>query len=160
PGTCRGRAAAAGVPPEAIAWRLDMAAATRLAGPLAWEDEIAGPQVATPGIFGDIVLMRRDAPASYHLAATLDDAADGITLVTRGRDLFAASHVHRLLQALLGLPVPRWHHHALIVEADGQKLAKRRGSPGLADLRLAGADGAALAADLRAGRLPAGLSLA
>ena len=137
-----------------------MAAATRLAGPLAWEDEIAGPQVATPGIFGDIVLMRRDAPASYHLAATLDDAADGITLVTRGRDLFAASHVHRLLQALLGLPVPRWHHHALIVEADGQKLAKRRGSPGLADLRLAGADGAALAADLRAGRLPAGLSLA
>jgi glutamyl-Q tRNA(Asp) synthetase len=105
------------------------------------------------------VLVRKEAPASYHLAATLDDAADGITLVTRGMDLFAASHVHRLLQALLGLPVPRWHHHALLCEADGRKLAKRRGSPALADLRRAGEDGRALARALREHRFPAGLSL-
>jgi glutamyl-Q tRNA(Asp) synthetase len=98
-------------------------------------------------------------PASYHLAATLDDAADGVTLVTRGMDLFAASHVHRLLQALLGLPVPTWHHHALLVEPDGRKLAKRRGSPSLGDRRRAGEDGLALADALRGGRLPAGISL-
>jgi glutamyl-Q tRNA(Asp) synthetase len=154
PGTCRGR----DVSPEGAAWRLDMARAVALAGPLMWEDEIAGTQVARPELFGDVVLLRKEAPASYHLAATLDDAADGITLVTRGLDLFAASHVHRLLQSLLGLPVPRWHHHALLVEEDGRKLAKRRGSPALADLRLAGVDGQALADDLRAGRLSAGLS--
>jgi glutamyl-Q tRNA(Asp) synthetase len=82
-----------------------------------------------------------------------------VTLVTRGRDLFAASHVHRLLQALLGLPVPVWHHHPLLLGADGEKLAKRRGSPSLADRRKAGEDGLALAADLRAGKLPAGISL-
>lgn len=155
PGTCRGRH----VSPEGAAWRLDVARAMALAGPLSWEDELAGVQIARPDLLGDVVLLRKEAPASYHLAATLDDAEDGITLVTRGMDLFAASHVHRLLQALLGLPVPRWHHHALLVEGDGRKLAKRRGSPALADLRLAGVDGQALADDLRAGRLPAGLSL-
>ena len=155
PGTCRGR----DVAPEGAAWRLDMARAMALAGPLTWEDETAGVQVARPDLFGDVVLLRKEAPASYHLAATLDDAADGITLVTRGADLFAASHVHRLLQALLGLAVPRWHHHPLLVEADGQKLAKRRGSGALADVRRAGVDGRALAEDLRCGRLPAGLSL-
>jgi glutamyl-Q tRNA(Asp) synthetase len=106
-----------------------------------------------------VVWLRKEAPASYHLAATLDDAADGITLVTRGADLFRASHVHRLLQALLGLPVPTWHHHGLLVEADGRKLAKRRGSPALADLRSAGEDGRALAAALREHRFPAGISL-
>ncbi|MDE8651611.1 tRNA glutamyl-Q(34) synthetase GluQRS [Novosphingobium album (ex Liu et al. 2023)] len=156
PGTCRGRP----VDPRGAAWRLDTARAMALAGPLAWIDERAGAQVATPGIFGDVVLLRKDLPASYHLAATLDDAADGVTLVTRGMDLFAASHVHRLLQALLGLPVPVWHHHGLLVEADGRKLAKRRGSPSLADRRRAGEDGPALATALRAGRFPAGISLA
>lgn len=155
PGTCRGR----DVDPAGAAWRLDMARAVEIAGPLVWEDELAGPQHATPEIFGDIVLLRKEAPASYHLAATLDDAADGITLVTRGTDLFAASHVHRLLQALLDLPVPRWHHHGLIVEGDGRKLAKRRGSPSLADMRRDGADGRALADALRHALLPAGLSL-
>jgi len=155
PGTCRGRAAN----PEGAAWRLDMAKAVALAGPLAWLDELAGPQVATPELFGDIVLVRKEAPASYHLAATLDDAADGITLVTRGQDLFAASHVHRLLQALLELPVPTWHHHLLICEADGRKLAKRRGSPALADLRKAGEDGRAVAAALRMDQFPTGLCL-
>lgn len=158
PGTCRGRTDR----PAGAAWRLDMTAALALTGPLTWTDALAGPQQARPGLFGDVVLVRKDAPASYHLAATLDDAADGITLVTRGADLFAATHVHRLLQALLGLPVPRWHHHGLLVEADGRKLAKRRGAPALADLRRAGgpAAGLALANSLREGQIPAGLSLA
>lgn len=155
PGTCRER----GLDPHGAVWRLDMSRAIALAGPLEWCDELAGPQRAEPAGFGDVVLVRKDAPASYHLAATLDDAADGVNLVTRGADLFAASHVHRLLQALLGLPVPRWHHHGLLVEADGRKLAKRRGSPALADLRRSGHDGRALAASLRCGSLPTGLSL-
>lgn len=155
PGTCRGR----DVAQAGAAWRLDIGDALGLTGPLEWEDELAGVQRARPDLAGDPVLVRKDAPASYHLAATLDDAADGITLVTRGADLFAASHVHRLLQALLDLPVPRWHHHLLLVEADGRKLAKRRGSPALRDLRHAGEDGRALAEDLRAHRFPAGITL-
>lgn len=155
PGTCKHRA----VDPQGAAWRLDVGAAMALAGPLAWVDEVAGPQHATPDIFGDIILLRKDLPASYHLAATLDDAADAITLVTRGLDLFAASHVHRLLQGLLDLPVTTWHHHPLLVEAHGRKLAKRRGAPSLADRRRSGEDGTVLAASLRDGRLPAGISL-
>ncbi|MEO6716805.1 MAG: tRNA glutamyl-Q(34) synthetase GluQRS [Novosphingobium sp.] len=159
PGTCRGR----DMEPEGAAWRLDMARASALAGPLSWTDELAGEQRARPDLFGDVVLLRKDAPASYHLAATLDDAAQGISLVTRGADLFAASHVHRLLQALLGLPVPVWHHHALLVEVDAKgrwrKLAKRRGSAALADLRRGGDDGVILAEMLRTHRFPAGISL-
>ncbi len=156
PGTCKGRDID---PTDGVAWRLDVAAALARCGPLQWGDAIAGVQQARPEQFGDVVLLRKEAPASYHLAATLDDAADGVTLVTRGLDLFAASHVHRLLQALLGLPVPRWHHHPLLVDATGRKLAKRRGSPSLADRRRAGEDGPALAAALRAGDFPAGISL-
>lgn len=159
PGTCKQNP----VDPEGAAWRLDVTAALAKTGPLEWTDEIAGPQPAQPESFGDVVLVRKDEPASYHLAVTLDDAAQGITVVTRGRDLFEASHVHRLLQALLGLPVPVWHHHALLVEADASgnpiKLAKRRGSPSLADRRENGEDGPALARMLRAGKLPAGISL-
>lgn len=160
PGTCKRRAAAPGV---RAALRLDVAAALAHTGPLTWHDAIAGPQVADPAQLGDVVLVRKDLPASYHLAATLDDAADGVTLVTRGADLFAATHIHRLLQALLDLPMPRWHHHGLLVEADGRKLAKRRGSGerghGLAELRAAGADGPALADALRRHAFPAGISL-
>ncbi|MFC3172968.1 tRNA glutamyl-Q(34) synthetase GluQRS [Novosphingobium bradum] len=165
PGTCRTRS----VDPEGASWRLDVEGAMARTGPLEWIDELAGPQAARPDLLGDVVLVRKDAPASYHLAATLDDAADGITLVTRGADLFAASHVHRLLQALLGLPVPTWHHHGLLVEADAnglwRKLAKRRNAPSLAERRRAGEDGPALADALRAaaaGRapFPAGISLA
>jgi glutamyl-Q tRNA(Asp) synthetase len=165
PGTCRRRTIdqEGSVDREGAAWRLDMARAVDLAGPLSWHDELAGAQTCDPLPFGDVVLLRKEAPASYHLAATLDDAADGVSVVTRGADLFAASHVHRLLQALLGLPVPLWHHHALLVEADGRKLAKRRGSGqggfGLAEMRRAGADGPALARALRMGQLPTGLSL-
>ncbi len=147
------------VQPEGAAWRLDVARALALTGPLEWQDEIAGSQRARPELLGDVVLMRKDAPASYHLAVTIDDADDGVTLVTRGRDLFAATHIHRLLQALLGLRVPRWHHHPLLVEDDGRKLAKRRGSPGLVQLRQAGEDGQALANALRGHRFPAGISL-
>lgn len=154
-GTCRGR----DVDPAGAAWRLDMARAAALAGPLEWIDERAGPQRALLEQFGDVVLLRKEAPASYHLAATLDDAADGITLVTRGQDLFAASHVHRLLQALLDLPVPAWHHHPLLCEPDGRKLAKRRGSPALADLRRAGENGLAVAQALRMDQFPTGLWL-
>ena len=154
-GTCRSQQ----VDPKGAAWRLDLAKAMALAGPLAWEDELAGVQPATPEIFGDVVLLRKEAPTSYHLAATLDDHADGVTLVTRGQDLFAATHVHRLLQALLDLSTPLYHHHALLCEADGSKLAKRRNSPALADLRHRGEDGPALAAALRDHRLPTGLSL-
>lgn len=160
PGTCKGRQVDITVP---VAWRLDMAEAIRRAGPLQWNDELAGMQQARPERFGDVVLMRKDAPASYHLAATLDDAADGVTLVTRGQDLFTASHVHRLLQALLGLPVPAWHHHPLLLDESGKKLAKRRGSGlsgfGLKERRHAGEDGQALADALRAGVLPTGVSL-
>ncbi|MFT4025707.1 MAG: tRNA glutamyl-Q(34) synthetase GluQRS [Novosphingobium sp.] len=161
PGTCRhGPIASPSPGPEGAAWRLDMAKAAALAGPLDWTDELAGPQRARPELFGDVVLLRKEAPSSYHLSATLDDAADGITLVTRGADLFAATHIHRLLQALLGLPVPRWHHHGLLTGPDGRKLAKRRGSASLADRRRAGEDGIALAAALREHRFPAGITLA
>ena len=158
PGTCRhaGRS-----PAGEVAWRLDVAAALRRTGPLTWTDALKGEQAARPDLAGDVVLVRKDpvTPASYHLAATLDDAADGVTLVTRGMDLFAASHVHRLLQALLDLPVPAWHHHPLLLDPGGAKLAKRRGSPSLADRRRTGENGRALAADLREGRLPAGIRL-
>ena len=155
PGTCRGRTEAS----DGAAWRLDIDKAIALTGPLTWEDETLGVQQARPEAEGDPVLVRKDAPASYHLAVTLDDAANGVTLVTRGMDLFRATHVHRLLQALLELPEPRWHHHPLLVEKDGRKLAKRRGSAGLRDLRHAGADGRALANDLRNRCFPSGIML-
>lgn len=156
PGTCLRRGPTPG--PD-VAWRLDMEQATLLAGALEWTDERRGLQQATPEMFGDVVLWRKDAPASYHLAATLDDAADGVTCVTRGMDLFGATHVHRLLQHLLGLPVPVWHHHAVLVEADGRKLAKRRDAPALADRRRAGEDGRSVAAELRAALFDTGISL-
>jgi glutamyl-Q tRNA(Asp) synthetase len=113
---------------------------------------------ADPSQFGDVVLARKDAPVSYHLAVTVDDAAQGITDVVRGEDLFHATHIHRLLQALLGLPTPRYHHHALITDEQGRRLAKRHGAPTLADLRAGGADPAGLQEMLRSGRLPAGYS--
>ena len=142
------------------AWRLDMAAALgRVEGPLAWSDN-GGEVVAQPERFGDVVLARKDAPASYHLAVTIDDAAQGITDIVRGKDLFAATHVHRLLQALLDLPVPLYHHHDLISGADGTRLAKRNGAPTIASLRAAGSDPRALVERLRHGALPAGYSIA
>lgn len=157
PGTCLRRGPTPG--PD-VQWRLDMEQATLLAGPLEWTDERRGVQPARPERFGDIVLWRKDAPASYHLAATLDDAADGVTCVTRGMDLFLATHIHRLIQHLLGLPVPVWHHHPVLVEADGRKLAKRRDAPALADRRRAGEDGRAVVAEVRSALFDTGISLA
>lgn len=147
------------MPSRPVAWRLDVAKALARTGPLTWHDELAGGQQARPELLGDVVLVRKDEPASYHLAVTLDDATDGVTLVTRGMDLLSATHIHRLLQALLDLPVPRWHHHPLLLDENGEKLAKRKGSPSLADRRRADEDGHALAEALRRGEFPAGITL-
>lgn len=162
PGTCRGLSATeqeGRMEARANAWRLDAAAAARRAGPLTWRegDEIVA---AEPERFGDFVVARKDAPTSYHLAVTVDDADQGITDLVRGADLREASHVHRLLQALLGLPAPVYRHHPLLLDSNGRRLAKRHGAPSLADLRAAGADPAALVAALRAGEMPGGVSLA
>ena len=146
PGFCRG-APARDAP---HCWRIDMAVAVARCGDLSWTDH--GARVANAALaHGDVVLARKDAPASYHLAVTVDDAAQGVTDVVRGRDLCEATHVHRVLQALLGLPVPRWWHHDLLTGADGKRLAKRHGAPTLAAMREAGEDGPAVAARLRAG---------
>ncbi len=157
PGTCKGQALDPDMP---AALRLDIDRAMAGLGELFWEDEVNGTQIADPRPFGDVVLVRKDSPASYHLAATLDDAGDGVTLVTRGQDLFSSTHIHRVLQELLGLPVPTWHHHPTLLDEEGEKLAKRRGSPSLADRRAAGEDGRALARQLRMGEFPAGITLA
>lgn len=150
PGTCRGQDSGSDRP---YCWRIDMAAAVARTGPLAWHDH-GRTIVADPLAAGDVVLARKDAPASYHLAVTVDDAWQGVTDVVRGCDLYAATHVHRMLQALLGLPTPAYHHHDLLIGADGTRLAKRHGAPTLAALREAGTDGHALAEELRAGRVP------
>ena len=120
------------------AWRLDITQASAAAGPLTWQDVRAGEITATPEVFGDVVIARKDVPTSYHLACTWDDAQPGITLVTRGIDLFPATHIHRLLQALLGLPTPRYDHHPLILGPDGRKFSKRDKAPTLRALRDAG----------------------
>jgi glutamyl-Q tRNA(Asp) synthetase len=158
PGTCRRldpAERARRMATEPHAWRLDMARAAAFTGPLRWHDGTEGEVIARPDRFGDVVLARKDAPASYHLAVTVDDAWQGVSDVVRGVDLFEATHVHRLLQALLGLPTPRYHHHPLLTDAEGRRLAKRHGAPALADLRAAGEDGPALAEALREGRIPA-----
>lgn len=134
---------------EGVALRLDIDRAMEEVGMLTWYDELAGQQVADPRPFGDVVLVRKDLPSSYHLAVSVDDARDGVTVVTRGLDLFDTTHIHRVLQALLGTRVPRWHHHKLVLDENGQKLAKRRGSPSLSARREAGEDGLLLAEQLR-----------
>ena len=162
PGTCRILPAAERERRMALephAWRLDMERAGGEAGALEWVDG-ANSITARPELFGDVVLARKDAPTSYHLAVTVDDAAQSVTDVVRGRDLYAATHVHRLLQALLDLPTPIYHHHSLLLGADGQRLAKRNGAPTIASMRDGGADPAQLVADLRTGRLPYGYSAA
>ena len=142
PGTCRSLSAVerkrrldSG---EAHALRLDMTAATGQAGTLFWRDRERGRIEASPQIFGDVVLARKDTPTSYHLAVTLDDHLQGVSLVTRGTDLFEATHVHRLLQELLGWAVPDYHHHALLVGADGKRYAKRDRSLTIRALRQKG----------------------
>jgi glutamyl-Q tRNA(Asp) synthetase len=142
PGTCRALTAAeratrinSGQP---YALRLDVAAAAQLTGPLTWQEEGRGTVAVEPGKLGDAVLARKDVAASYHLAVTADDALQGVTLVTRGEDLFQATHLHRLLQALLGLAAPSYRHHILLTNAAGRRLAKRDGALALRALRLAG----------------------
>jgi glutamyl-Q tRNA(Asp) synthetase len=127
---------------------------------LMWHDATAGWVEADPALHGDVILARKDAPASYHLAVTVDDAAQGVTDVIRGVDLFEATHVHRLLQALLDLPTPDYHHHALLTDDAGHRLAKRHNAPTLADLRASGMHGPDLVATLRAGQAPLGFNLA
>ena len=157
-GTCRGIDAGPRMD-EPHAWRLDMAAATRAMGPIDWWDERAGLVRAVPEEQGDVVLARKGLATSYHLAVTADDAAQGVTDVVRGVDLFEATHVHRLLQALLGLSTPRYRHHPLLLGPDGERLAKRRGSPSLASLRAGGTDGRKLRDGLMEDIPPAGFSI-
>jgi len=138
PGTCRGmseaeRAARANQP---HALRLDMARA--LIPGLTFEEEGEGIIVADPARFGDVVLARKDTPTSYHLCVTHDDALQGVSLVTRGEDLQQATHLHRLLQALMGWPTPVYAHHQLLTDAAGRRLAKRDKAVTLRELRAAG----------------------
>jgi glutamyl-Q tRNA(Asp) synthetase len=142
PGTCRRLSAteraariASGID---YALRLDLAAALARTGPLEWWEE--GRRVpADPQRLGDVVLARKDVPVSYHLAVAVDDALQGVTLVTRGVDLFAATHIHRVLQALLDLPTPAYRHHPLLTDAAGRRLAKRDKALTVRAMREAGA---------------------
>ena len=133
----------------AYALRLDMARSVAAVGTsLTWQDERAGEVRADPESFGDVVLARKDTPTSYHLAVTVDDALQGVTYVIRGEDLFHATHIHVLLQALLGLPMPVYHHHALIYDESGRRFAKRDRSATLAACREAGMTPAEVTAKL------------
>lgn len=158
PGTCRDRAIGidAGQP---WSWRLNVGRAHSLTGPLRWHDRAAGWVDADPGRLGDVVIARKDAGTSYHLAAVVDDAAQQVSDIVRGRDLFEATHVHRLLQALLALPTPAYHHHALVVDGQGERLAKRKNAPTLHSMRQQGVDPASLVENMRAGRFPFGFGL-
>jgi glutamyl-Q tRNA(Asp) synthetase len=134
---------------DPFALRLDVAAAMALAvrreEPLTWRETGVGPNtqagaiVADPAAWGDVILARKDVPASYHLSVVVDDAHQGVTHVVRGQDLFHATGLHRLLQNLLGLPQPVYHHHRLIRDVDGRKLSKSGYATGLRELRAAGA---------------------
>ena len=129
PGTCReltsfereARVAAG----EAHCWRLDISRAASQTGSLVFEDEVKGITIVDAHLLGDVVLARKDIATSYHLAVVIDDAFQQITHVTRGEDLHEATHVHRILQSLLGLPAPVYHHHRLILDECGKRLAKR-----------------------------------
>jgi glutamyl-Q tRNA(Asp) synthetase len=130
---------------EPFALRLAVDKAVARAGVLTWTETGAGPAgqtgaiTAAPQMWGDVVLARKDSPASYHLAAVVDDALQGVTDIVRGQDLFWATGIHRLLQVLLGLPEPTYHHHKLILDEAGQKLSKSTAATGLQELRAAGA---------------------
>jgi glutamyl-Q tRNA(Asp) synthetase len=151
PGFCREkirRPAGAVLAAGGVALRLDMQKALALAGRgLSWRE---GEECvdADPARWGDVVLARKDTPASYHIAVVVDDALQRVTDVVRGRDLFHATSLHRLLQTLLDLPAPAYLHHALLCDAAGEKLAKSRGAESLRDLRRSGVDAAGLRARL------------
>jgi len=130
---------------EPYALRLDMQAALARVKELAWHEEGAGPGgesgvvAAQPEAWGDVILARKETPTSYHLSVVLDDALQGVTDVVRGQDLFWSTAMHRLLQQLLGLSAPSYHHHRLVLDADGRKLSKSTQSTALRELRAAGA---------------------
>jgi glutamyl-Q tRNA(Asp) synthetase len=161
PGTCR----ALPDDPERRAttphcWRLDSAKALASAGLPSWQETDGGEFTATERDFGDAILARKDAPASYHLSCVVDDAASGVTMVVRGADLRPSTPIQRLLQQLLGMAEPAYLHHPLVSHEDGRRLAKRDLAPTLAALRESGVDGRQLAADLLAGKLPLGFGFA
>ncbi len=142
PGTCKKlspeqvqQKMAAGIPHT---WRIDMQRVQDMIGCPCWEDMLRGVQRCVPTLYGDVVLARKDMPTSYHLSVVIDDAAQGVNLVSRGEDLFEATHIHRALQGVLGLPVPRYYHHSLLRDNTGKRLAKRDGARSLASLRAAG----------------------
>jgi glutamyl-Q tRNA(Asp) synthetase len=161
PGTCRGlpddphRRAS-----KAHSWRLDAAKAIELAGRPCWTEDDGTNFTASAEELDDAILARKDAPAAYHLACVVDDAASEVTLVVRAADLRSSTPIQRLLQQLLGISQPRYLHHALVTHADGRRLAKRDLAPTLAAMRDAGVDGRALAAKLLAGKLPLGFAFA
>ncbi|MFI5014546.1 MAG: tRNA glutamyl-Q(34) synthetase GluQRS [Hyphomicrobiales bacterium] len=150
PGTCRdlapGEAARRIAAGEPHAWRLRIAEASAAAGPLSWREHVSADpasawraMTADPLAWGDVILGRRDAPASYHLAVVTDDAEQGVTQVVRGEDLLQATAVHRLLQQLFGLAAPAYHHHRLVRDETGRKLSKSIASTSLRALRARGA---------------------
>ena len=140
-------------------WRLDSAKALELGGIPAWTEADGTRFVATPEQIGDAVLARKDAPASYHLACVVDDAATTVTMVVRGADLRPSTPIQRLLQILLDLPEPTYLHHPLVTHADGRRLAKRDLAPALAAMRENGVHGPTLAGQLLTGLLPSGFRL-
>jgi glutamyl-Q tRNA(Asp) synthetase len=137
-------------------WRLDSVKALQLAGFPSWTEEGGRRFDSGPEDFDDVILARKDAPAAYHLACVVDDAASNVSLVVRGADLRSSTPVQRLLQNLLDLPEPIYLHHPLVTHEDGRRLAKRDLAPTLAAMRENGVDGPELAADLLAGKLPLG----
>ena len=141
----RARRIAAG---QSFAIRLDVAACLAVAGDLHFEETGRGRIAVDPAASGDVVLGRKDLGVSYHLAVVVDDDAQGVTTVTRGEDLFAATHLHRLLQAVLGLATPRYHHHVLVRDASGRRLSKRDRDLTLAELRAGGVTPAEIRARL------------
>jgi glutamyl-Q tRNA(Asp) synthetase len=161
PGTCRALpddpARRAAMP---HCWRLDSVKALELAGFPAWTEDGGRHFTTGPDDFEDVILARKDAPASYHLACVVDDAESGVTLVVRGADLRPSTPIQRLLQDLLGLPQPAYLHHALVTHAEGRRLAKRDLAPTLAAMRAGGTDGPALAEQLLGGELPLGFAFA
>lgn len=141
-------------------WRLDSRKAVERCGLPDWREDSGTVFAAAASDIGDAILARKDAPAAYHLACVVDDAASGVTLVVRGEDLRQSTPIQRLLQQLLGLPEPTYLHHPLIVHQDGRRLAKRDQAPTLAAIRNEGINGQALAAQLATGTLPGGFRLA
>jgi glutamyl-Q tRNA(Asp) synthetase len=140
-------------------WRLNAAKALSIAGLPSWTEADGRQFQSSRDDFEDAILARKDAPAAYHLACVVDDAATGVTLVTRAADLRSSTPIQRLLQELLGVAQPTYLHHPIVARADGRRLAKRDRAPTLAAMRESGVDGPTLARQLLAGDVPSGFRL-